>query len=177
MKKVDKEALLSIYSKFSIFIGLGIFLILVIYNNSIPSEMFGVVDKGIFNIDFTVAYGEHVEVFNYPLVWFIIFFLLNLGILIYSQIDEKVDVGTISASIFYNTILSFLLILSQLVFYYVVPDTINGAIEIGLFQYEFYILSDVVVGGLNFTYFLATIYTFYNVFVVYYVMRNSSIEE
>ena len=176
MKKIDKEALLSIYNKLNVFVGLGIFLVLVIYFNNFPETMYGAIDKGIFSLDLSVAYGTQVEVFNFPLVWFILFFLLNLGFLIFTQTGEKVESGAISESIFYNTILSFLLIVAQLVFYYIIPETVNGDIVIGLFQYDFDVLSDVVVSGYNFAYILATVYTFYNMFVLFLALRNAGTE-
>ena len=176
MKKHDKELLLSIYNKLNVLIGLGIFLILVVYFSSFPEIMYGAVDKGIFSLDLTVSYDLHTIIFNYPLVWFILFFLLNIGFLIVIQKGEKVESGIVFESIFYNIILSFLLIVAQLVFYYMIPESINGNIQIGLFQYGFDVLSDVVANGINFAYILATIYVFYNMFVVFLSMRNVNAE-
>lgn len=172
MKKFDKELVFYIYSKLSILIGLAIFLVLFMYFRMFPEGMYGVVDKGIFKLDFAVSFGVNETIFNFPLILFIVFFLFNLGLLIYSQVGNKLAVGTLTGSIFYNTILSFLLIVAHLVFYYVIPDTINGAIVIGLIDYEFEVLSDVSKTGYNFAYLLATVYTFYNVFVVYSLTKN-----
>lgn len=174
MKNIDKELIFNIYSKLSILIGLGTFLILFIYYGKFPEGMYGVIDRGIFNLDLSISPGVNIEIFNSPLIWFIGFFLLNLGLLIYSQVGDKEAVGTISGSLFYNLILSVLLIVTQLVFYYLVPETVNGAIEIGLFEYEFAVLSDVSNVGYNFGYALATIYVLYNVFVVYVLTKNSN---
>ena len=173
MKNIDKKLIFNIYSKLSILIGLGTFLILFTYFGKFPEGMYGAVDRGIFSLDFNVSPGINIEIFNSPLVWFIGFFLLNLGFLIYSLVGDKEAVGTISGSLFYNLILSVLLIIAQLVFYYLVPETVNGPIEIGLFEYEFAVLSDVSNTGYNFGYALASIYTFYNVFMVYVLTRNS----
>ena len=51
MKKNDKEALLGIYNKLNVFVGLGIFLVLVVYFNNFPKNMYGAIDKGIFSLD------------------------------------------------------------------------------------------------------------------------------
>ena len=174
MKKIEKELVLNIYSKLSLVIGLSIFIILAVYFSNLPELMYGVVEKGIFNLNFRVAYDTYLDVFNWPLILFIVFFLFNLGVLIYAQKGEKVEGSIINGSIFYNTVLSFLLIVAHLVFYFIVPDTINGAIEVGLFQYEFKVLSDVSNTGINFGYILATIYTLYNIFVIYSLSKDSN---
>lgn len=176
MEKIDKEIIVKIYSKLSIVIGLGIFLVLIMYFNNLPELMYGPVEKGLFNIDFSIGYGENIIVANLPLVFFTVFFLYNLGMLIYTQTGDKMEANIITESMFYNTILSFLLIVAQLVFVYMVPESINGAIYIGLFQYEFVELNDLSTVGINFGYILALIYTFYNIFVLFLESRRNQEE-
>jgi len=174
MEKLDKEIILNIYSKLSVVIGLGIFIILFRYFNNFPELMYGPVVKGVFDLDFRVDFGSvTMIVANIPLVFFLVIFLYNLGMLIYTQTGDKMEANNITASMFYNTILSFLLIVAQLVFVYMVPESINGAIHIGLFQYEFVELNDLTITGINFVYILAIIYTFYNIFVLYLETREN----
>ena len=175
MGKIDKEIVLSIYSKLSVIIGLGIFVILLMYFGNLPEIMYGPIEKGLFNIDFNVEYGVNVIVFNLPLIFFTLFFLYNLGMLIFIQVGKKVEANATCESVFYITILSFLLIVSQLVFVYMVPENINGAIQIGLFQYEFVELNDLSTTGINFGYILATIYTLYSVFVLYLETKRNGL--
>ncbi len=175
MVKIDKELVVNIYSKLSIIIGLGIFLTLLLYFNNIPELMHGSVEKGIFSLDFNVEIGVNVVVINLPLIFFTLFFLYNLGMLIYTQTGDKVETNIIIESMFYNTILSFLLIVTHLVFIYMIPDAINGAINIGLFKYEFVELSDLSTTGINFGYILASIYTLYSAFVLYIENKNNQI--
>lgn len=176
MGKFNKELIVNIYSKLSIVIGLGIFIVLLIHFNSFPELMNGVVDKGLFNLDFTIESAVHVEVFNLPLILFTALFLFNLGVLIYIITGKKVETNIVVESMFYNTILSFLLIVAQVVFYYMIPETINGAIEIGLYQYEFVELSDLSTTGINFGYILAAIYTLYSIFVLFLETKRGQID-
>jgi len=179
MEKIDRDLIVNIYSKLSVVIGLGIFVILFAYFDNFPDSMYGPVEKGLFSLDFSVAFGENTIVANLPFVFFIVFFIYNLGMLIYTQTGDKMEANNITASMFYNTILSVLLIVTQLVFVYMIPDSINGNIVIGLLQYEFVELSDLSTIGINFGYILAIIYTFYNVFVLYLETRvmEEEIEE
>ena len=176
MEKLNKEMILNIYNKISIILGLAIFLVLFMYFNKMPESMFGTVDKGIFSLDFAVDLSTTTVVFNTPLIWFIFIFLINLGLLLYTQLGEKVTTGRITESVFYNTILSFLLIIAQLVFFYIIPESINGTISIELFQYEFVELADKSITGINFAYILASIYVFYNMVILYLEMKNNQID-
>jgi hypothetical protein len=174
MEKLDKELIANIYSKLSVVIGLSIFIILLMYFSNLPELMYGPVEKGIFNLDFSVGYEMNLIVFNLPLIFFTLLFLYNLGMLIYTQTGNKMEANNITESMFYNTILSFLLIVSQIV--YMVPDSINGIIEIGFFQFEFVELSDLSTKGINFGYILATIYTFYSTFVLFLETRQDKLD-
>jgi hypothetical protein len=176
MEKLDKEIIANIYSKLSVVMGLGIFIILFMYFNNLPELMYGPVEKGMFNLDFSVGFEMNIIVFNLPLIFFTLLFLYNLGMLIYTQTGNKMEANNVTESMFYNTILSFLLIVSQFVFVYMVPDSINGIIEVGLFQYEFVELSDLSTKGINFGYILATIYTFYSIFVLYLETRQDDLD-
>lgn len=176
MNKIDKGAVLNIYNKLSIVLGLGTFLILLVYFNGFPETMNGTIDKGIFNLDLVIGSGVEVSIFNSPIVWFVLFFVMNLGVLIFTQTGEKAAESKVVESIFYNTILSFFLIVAQIVFYYLIPGTVNGAINIGLFKYEFVELIDKSVVGINFAYILASIYTIYNIVVVVLETRNTELE-
>lgn len=176
MEKLDKELIVKIYSKLSVVVGIGIFAILLLYFSNIPDFMYGPVEKGLFSIKFDLESGVSKTVVNLPLIFFTVFFIYNLGMLIYTQIGEKMEASIITASMFYNTILCFLLIVSQFVFVYMVPDSINGLIDIGLFQYEFVELSDLSAKGINFGYIIAIIYTFYNI-VILFIETNKNEEE
>ena len=170
----SKMIVLNLYNKISLIIGLGIYLVLFLHFNKMPESMFGSVDKGIFYLDFAVE-GQQVVVFNSPLVWFIGFFLLNLGALLFTQYGNKKETGLVVESMFYNTVISFLLIASQLAFFYMVPDSVNGIIDIGLFKYEFVELVDKSATGINFGYIFASVYVLYNIVVVFLETRNNQI--
>jgi len=176
MNRINKDAVLKIYNKLSIVLGLGTLIILLVYFNGFPDIMNGTVDKNIFNLNFITGTGNEVGIINSPIIWFILFFIINLGVLIYTQTGEKVTESRIVESIFYNTILSFFLIVAQVVFYYFIPETINGAVNIGLFKYEFVELTDKSSVGINFAYIIASVYTIYNIVVVFLETRTSEID-
>lgn len=176
MKNHSKEVVLKVYNRLSVFLGLGSFILLFVYFNSFPKTMNGTVAKSILNFDFTLSIQDSIKIFNSPLIWFILFFIMNLGVLIYTQTGQNKSEGRIVESMFYNTIISFLLIVSQVVLYYLVPETVNGAIEFGLFRYEFVELSNKSVIGINFAYIFAMIYTIYNGIIIYLEIRENKPE-
>lgn len=173
---LEKELLLKVYSRVSVFIGFILLLVLAVYFNRFPDEMFGTIENGLFNITLAVTYDTSLLIFNTPLVVFLVVFLFNLGVLIYAITGKKVLLPQIVESILYNTILSFLFIVSQVVLYFVIPATVNGAINFGFFSYNFSVLTNEVLSGINFGYILITIYTFYNMFIVYFIRSSKEIQ-
>lgn len=171
MEKFSKELALRMYSKISIVMSMGLLYILFKYFNEFPKLMNGEVKKQLFSLDFTMNFSTHLEIFNFALVVFIVVLFINLGILIYALVGEKID-EKIVANIMYNTIITVLIIIAHGAFYYMIPDTVNGAIEIGLFQYEFDVLTGVSNKGINFAYILILIYMLYNATLVYLEMRT-----
>ena len=169
---MNKKYIMSMYYKMCIFIGLGALLSLYLYLAEYPSEMYGVISKSFFTIDFGVSPDTDIEVFSSILIIFFIIFLINLGALIFALIGEKME-GLLLEGSFYNTIISFLLIVSYFAFYFQIPDIVNGEINHGLISSDFYSLADLKVVVYNFGYLLITIYLFYNIYVVYRLIPQS----
>jgi len=163
---MNKEKIIKIYYNLNLFIGLGMLASLYVFLGKFPVFMNGEIKRTLFSLDFQFANSHLVEVFNSMLVIFFIVFVVNLGILIYALGSEKVRSALVEG-IFYNTILSFILIISHLVFYYQIPTFINGAMESFFFHSNFFELSTEKVRVFNFTYILIIFYLAYNFYINY----------
>ncbi len=163
---MSKENLMSIYYKMCVFVGMGAMLSLFLYLKEFPKEMNGEITKKLFSLDFGIAYGENAVVFNSVLIIFFVVFLINLGALIFTLVGDSLE-GLLAEGAFYNTIISFLLIVAHLAFYLQIPNAVNGEISHSVFHSNFYRLIDDKVIAFNFSYLFITIYLFYNVYVIY----------
>lgn len=171
--KMSKEFIMSIYYKVCIFLGMGAFLNLFVYLERFPELMNGDITKKLFSLEFNTGYGAYETVFNTALIVFILIFAINLGVLVYSLLGEKSE-GLIAEAVFYNTIITFLIVIAHIAFYIQIPTTVNGEITNGIFNTSFYVLADEVVKVFNFSYLLITVYLFYNVFVIYRSMPEKT---
>ncbi len=170
---MKKENLISIYYKMCIVIAMGAFLSLFIYLSKFPEGMNGDITKTFFSLEFITMYIETVTVFNSMIIIFSVIFLINLGALIYVITGEKLE-GLLLEGVFYNTIITFLLIVSHLAYYLQIPPIVNGEITHSFLFSTFYRLTDVKILVFNFSYLLITIYLFYNIYIVYKVMLKAN---
>ena len=149
---------------------------LFLYLEKFPDFINGDVTKKLFNLKITIGYEDYVEVFNSALIVFLVIFGINLGVLIYSILGEKIE-GLFAEAVFYNTIIAFLIVIAHIAFYLQVPANGNGEITMGILNTSFYILTNEVVKVFNFSYLLITIYLFYNVYVIYKSMPEKTFVE
>lgn len=168
---MKKQNLMSVYYKMCVFIAVGALLSLFLYLKEFPKMMNGDITKTLFLIEFDVTLDTTVAVFNDVLIVFFVVFLINLGALVYALIGEKLE-GLLTEGAFYNTIISFLLLVSHLAFYLQIPGIVNGEISHSVFHSNFYELVDVRAIVFNFSYLFITIYLFYNVYVIYTLLQK-----
>ena len=169
---MKKESLINIYFKMCLFIGVGALLSLYLYLKEFPEGMNGNITKTFFSLDFDVTFESNVVVFNSVLIIFFVVFLINLGALIFALVGEKLE-GFMLEAVFYNTIITFLLVVSHLAFHLQIPGIVNGEISHSIFHSNFYRLVDDRVIVFNFSYLFSTIYIFFNVFLIYKLLPQS----
>jgi len=177
---MKKDYILSTYYKASVLLAMGAFLSLFLYLEKFPESMFGDIIKSLFSLDFNIGYQVSDIVINSALIVFICIFLVNIGVLIYSLTGEKVK-GLLAEAVFYNTIITLLIVISHIAYNIQIPINVNGEIIHSIFHSTFFVLSDVKVIAFNLSYLLITIYLFYNVYVIYKLIpkkiKNEEIEK
>ena len=173
---MNKENLISVYYKMCVIIAMGAFLSLFLYLSKFPGGMNGDINKTFFSLEFNIMYGEQVIVFNSMKIVFLVIFLINLGVFIYSLLGKKLE-GLLAEGVFYNTIITFLLVISQLAYHLQIPPIVNGEITHSIFFSNFYRLTDERIIVFNFSYLLITIYMFYNIYIIYKTMPKVNDQE
>ncbi len=168
---MKKENLMGIYYKMSIFIAMGAILSLFLFLKQFPEGMNGDITKTFFTLKFDLAFGQMIEVFNSIVIIFFAIFLINLGALIFTLTGDKMK-GLLAEGAFYNTIISFLLLVSHLAYYLQIPKTVNGEISHSVFHSNFYRLTDLRIIAFNFSYLFITIYLVYNIYVIYKLLPD-----
>lgn len=170
---MNKKNLISIYYKMCIFVSMGAFLSLFLYLKQFPPGMNGDITKTFFTLTFDTGYGETIEVFNSMVIIFFAIFLINLGALVFALVGEKLE-GLLLEGAFYNTIISFLLLVAHLAYHLQIPGIVNGEISHSIFHSNFYRLTDVRILVFNFSYLFITIYLFYNIYVIYKLLPQKT---
>ena len=173
---MKKEFFLSIYYKVSIFFSMGAFLILFLYLEKFPSLMYGDISKSLFVLKFTTSIDVYETVVNSALIVFIVLFLINLGVLIYSLMGEEIE-GLLAEGVFYNTILTFLILISHIAYNIQIPTNVNGEISHSLFHSNFFELAESKAIVFNVSYLLITVYLFYSVYVIYKLIPKDNSED
>jgi len=170
---MTKEKIIKIYYYFSVFIALGMLVSMYLFLGQFPEFMNGVISRTLFNLDFEFA-GESeyvIEVFNAMFVIFFLVLIINVNIMIYVLRNEKVD-NSLVEGIFYNTIISLVLIIAHLTFYYQIPTLINGNLEHYFFHSNFFLLSTNKVVVYNLSYGLIMLYLINNFYVNYKIFTK-----
>ncbi len=173
---MNKENFLKVYYKMCVVIAMGAFLSLFLYLSKFPEGMNGDINKTFFTLEFNIMYGQQVIVFNSMVIVFFAIFLINLGMFIYVLLSKKTE-GLLAEGTFYNTIITFLLLVSHLAYHLQIPPIVNGTITHSFLYSNFYRLTDVKIMVFNFSYLLISVYLFYNVFVIYKTMPRVNNDE
>ena len=163
---MKKDFILNFYYKVTVFLAMGAFISLFLYLEKFPELMFGDITKSLFSLEFSISYGVTEQVINSALIVFVCIFLVNLGVLIYSWTGEKIE-GLLAEAVFYNVIITLLIVISHIAYNIQIPLNVNGEISHSLFNSNFFALSDVKVIVFNLSYLLITIYLVYNAYVIY----------
>ncbi len=145
------------------------------YVMSFPQEFYGIVDKGLF---FTTLenYQANVDIINMPLIVYLILLVLNVLIVIRLGNLEELESKSLQSVAVYNTLLTIMLIIGQIVFFIMIPDRINGFVK-DFFVYVEMPLRDIEVQNvINVNYIIAVIYICYNIVVAVKNIPEKAIE-
>ena len=166
---MNKEKFLRTYTNLSIFIGILLFVFSIAFIAQFPEGFNGLVSKSIFVLKLDTL-GQTLYVTNYLIIILSTLFLLNLLMMFRIGNTEEVEYKFLRNVVFYNTVLSLMLIVSQMVFYFMIPEAINGWIISNIFSVSFEVRTNFTVHALNFNFILAILYFGYN-FLFYLCYR------
>jgi len=162
---MNKEKFLRLYNRINIAFGVILLLFVILFIGQIPTVYAGVIEKNIFMIGIESISGI-INIINAPLIVFISLFILNIYLLIRVK-DTTVKNKYLQSVIFYNVVLLLMLIVGHLVFYFSIPDSINGEVVNNFIYLRFQVRSDEFINVVNVDYLLASIYLIYNIFVAF----------
>ncbi len=173
---MSKDKLLRLLMKINLVFVLLITIVLLLFIDQFPKEMYGTVSTTIFQTVLTYN-GEDYVINNLPLYVVTFFFVFNGLLLIYALVGEKVQKSLLVEASLYNVILSFFMVVSAILFTIFLPEMINGLINHGIFVSHFHIRTDEIKNVYNFNYALLFIFFGWNVFVLNKTKDPSVIEE
>ncbi len=161
---MSKERFLRIYAMLSVLVGLYFLVIAFLYSNAFPHEMYGTVEKTLFEVTLLYNVNQDTVIFNTPLIVFFVFTILNSVVFIAMSRYEKLENNPLEDLPTVNTFLTLILVLGQVLIYIFIPDQINGLIKSNILFFKFPRLSNDIVTAVNITFLLSFLYIGYNAF-------------
>lgn len=162
---MNKEKFLRVYNRINIAFGVMLILFVVMFISQFPTSFNGLVEKNLFVISIE-NYEGIINILNAPLFVFVSLFLLNIYLLIRVK-DTNVENKYLQNVMFYNIMILLMLIVGHLVFYFSVPDVINGEVANKFLYVRFQLRSNEFQDVINVNYVLSGIFLIYNLFVAY----------
>jgi hypothetical protein len=164
---MSKEKFLRLYVKLSIMIGIILFIWMFVFTNQFPPQFNGTVEKNIFAITLNNSFVGPKLILNSPLIVFISFLLLNIYFVFRIGNTEEVKNKWLKEVLFYNIILTIMMIMGQVLFAIMVPETIQGAITDHFVYLSMPMLNDSVVQVINVNYVMTIAMIIYNILVAW----------
>lgn len=179
---MNKEQFLRLYSKISIFIGFLLLIFVYFFISSFPlssSYPYGfhsLIETNVFTITF-LNFTTDLSIVNTPLIVFITLLILNIYMFIRVGNTNEVEKKELQSVVFNNIIITLMLIIGQVAFVLMIPDSINGLVLNKVLFLTFHTgISDPV--QIVFTsYLLTVLYIGYNIFVVLKTKEEKIVEE
>ena len=107
-----------------------------------------------------------IDVLNTPLIMYIAFTILTIVVAVYGLKKEPVKQKLVQDLLVYNGIISILLIVSNIVYMILFPDTVSGILEHNLFLTRVPVQGGSIVNVFNFTYLFMLVYIILNLVVL-----------
>lgn len=161
---MNKTSIMRTYVHFSIVIGLYFLLAIVLYNDRFGTNFHGLVTVTLFQVHLETLY-ETITIFNMPLVSYSVFLVLNIVVFVVIGRHQDVTQQALRDVAIYNTLITVVMIASQIVFIYMIPERIGGLIDNKYLYTDFYYTSNQIVKAVNLNYILALVYIVYNMVV------------
>lgn len=161
---MSKEDFIRLYTKFSVVIGLILFIFVAAFIGRFPEGKV-LLENGIFGVN-VLVFGSGFAIVNTPLIIFITLFILNIYMLIRVGSTEEIPFKELQSVVFTNTFLVFLMIIGQIAFVLMLPDSINGEIINRFFMITFHIGTGSAYHVIYVNYTLTFIYFIYNILVL-----------
>jgi hypothetical protein len=138
-----------------------------VFTNQFPPQFNGTVEKSIFAITLNNSFVGPKFILNSPLIVFISFLLLNIYFIFRIGSTEEVENKWLKEVLFYNIILTIMMIMGQVLFTIMVPETIQGEITDHFLYLSMPKLNNVVIQVINVNYLITIIMIIYNIFVAW----------
>jgi len=129
----------------------------------LPSSNYGEITVSLFRYRF-----ENLDIYinsiNIPLMMFIAFTFLSGFVAYLALKEEPIRNKLLKEVVIYNVVISVLLIVSSIVFMLLVPERVNGAINVGFFMTQFEVQRGDFQNAFDFT----------RLFMVVYIVLNAT---
>jgi hypothetical protein len=171
---MTKDKFIKIYMWMSIVFMLGYLATIGNFLGTFPSDATdypygfnGTTEVNLWKAVFS-NYAGDIEILNVPLIVSGVFLLVTVLVVVYAFKGDKLKDQAYGELLIYDTILALMLVVSTLVYMYLIPDIVNGVIAHKFLWTEMPRVTDDVVKVFNFGYVISIIYIVLNFGLLYH---------
>ncbi len=182
---MTKTKVLRLYTFLSALIGITVFIFAMDYIanftkcqlnfSQVIGEFYGTIDKGITNITLEV-YMNDLAIFNSIGLVTLIVLVLNVIFMVAIGNTDKVEHKLLRDVFQINFIVSLVMFLGSVLFIFMIPDKVNGAITGHFIFVKMPVMSDETRYVVNVLYVAAIFYSVYNFLVLFKTLPESVTE-
>ena len=162
---MNKEQFMRSYAVISLLAGVYFLIATLLYQSNFTTEIYAIVETTLFRVELA-DFFDTVVVFNLPIVAYAVVFVINAIVAFAILPGLETEKQPLKEVAFYNLVFSFVLILGQIAFVFLIPDRINGVPRDLVLFTEFPITSQTLVRAVNINYFVLFAYLVYNLLVL-----------
>lgn len=179
---MTKTKILRLYTLLSIIVGITLFFFTIDYVNNFTKctlnfsqtvgEFYGNVSKTPLNVTLSV-YMDELVIFNTIGLVSLIVLVLNTVFMIVIGKTDDVEAKLLKEGYQVNFILSLIMFLGSILFIFMIPDKINGAIVNNFIFVKMPVMSGDIAYVINLLYIGVILYTVYNAVVFFKTLPES----
>ena len=148
----------------SMVMGVIAFVYTYVYLGSFPASFYGTIDADLYAITFDNIVGG-IIVKNVLLIVYLLMLIIHICFIVISKRFKSDEYHRLYDALWVNLLVVALLVATQIIFIYTMPDVVNGEIALGWIQLYVPKLTDDVKSVFHIGLLLTFMYVVYNMFI------------
>jgi len=169
---MEKSKFVKIYISISLVVVFALLVVNLSFLGSMPNDLtyasgfYGTVSKSLFTINFENI-TDTINIVNWPLIVSFVLLVFSVIVAVIVGVGEKMNNKVLQDGVVYNVVALILVVVSNVVYTFMIPDTVNGLIKHQMFLSKFEVLDSEFRTAFNFGFILLFIYLIMNIIFLF----------